>query len=392
MYSKTQFAHLLEGLPRGVFDKLVRKNHADKYSKGFRCWDQFVALSYAQFTRCRSLRELESSFNAQAAHHYHLGTRPIKRSTLADANAKRDSRIYEAACQHLLQGVHRGLRRELGNMLYLMDSSPIVLEGNGFDDWAGAYRNHRKQGLKLHMMIEAHNESIPCYTKITGMQVSDIRIGQRIPLTSEATYVFDRGYYSYNWWYRIDQLQSTFVTRLKSNANITVQCQHLVAASAQNILADETIQLNNRYVKAQTEKNLYHNKPLRRITVKNDSRLPPLVIVTNDFDRSASEVAALYKKRWEIELFFKWIKQNLRLKHFLGRSENAVKIQIYISLISYLLLYLYRKKHGITMSMKLLLSTLKVSLFQRKRTEDTLARRRSRWRAEIASLQGSFAF
>ena len=390
MYSKTLFGHLLEELPRGAFEKLVAQVNADKYTKGFRSWDQLIAMIYAQVTDCKSLRELEAGFNAQTAHHYHLGTRPIKRSTLADANARRNSDLFAHTCNWLMLGVHRKLKHELKEMLYLLDSSPIHLKGLGFDDWACSYRNNVSQGLKLHMMIEGHGAT-PTFATLTGAQVSDIKTGREIKFENDATYVFDKGYYDYNWWHEIQEVGSKFVTRLKKNANVSLQQKHEIPADDGLILEDATIQFNNRYVKNRTQKNAYYQKSLRRITVNRPDKETPLILITNDFERSAEEIAALYKKRWDIELFFKWIKQNLKIKRYLGRSENAVKIHIYSALISYLLLQLYQKKHRIKTSLKLCMSALRVGLFQRVETEQRLAQRERRWRQTLQDIQPSLA-
>ncbi len=287
MYSKTQFGQLLEGFSRGSFEKLVSRQQADKYSKGFRCWDQYVAMLYAHVSGCKSLRELECSFNAQAAHHYHLGTRTIKRATLADANSKRSSGLFGRVCQQLIAGAHRTLKRELSELLYLMDSSAFVLQGLGFDEWAGPYRNHKKQGLKLHFMMEAHSAT-PRFVDITPMQVSDVKIGRRMPVETGATYVFDKGYYDYNWWHEIDQNDAKFVTRLKKNANISVLERYSTARQDTHIIEDAAIRFNNRHVKSGTEANRYFTTPVRRIKVKKPDKKDSLILVTNDFDSTGA--------------------------------------------------------------------------------------------------------
>lgn len=391
MYSKTQFGQLLEGFPRGAFEKIVATEGADKYSKGFRSWDHYVAMMYGHLSGCKSLRELETGFNAQTPHHYHLGTGPIKRSTLSDANAKRSSQLFNRVCKQLMTRVHRTLKHELSELLFLLDSSAFVLQGPGFDEWAKHYRNNLKQGIKLHLILEGHHGS-PSFSQITAMQVSDIKIGRQIPIEPGATYVFDKGYYDYNWWHQIHQQSATFVTRLKKNANIRVVKQLRVATKDSQIIEDSAICFNNRYVKSQTEKNQYYSTPLRRIEVKRPDKNTSLILVTNDFDRSADDIAALYKKRWDIELFFKWIKQNLRIKHFLGRSENAVKIQIYTALISYLLLQIFQQKEGVHLSLKLCLATLRVGLFQRVKTERIVSDREKRRREQMRKIQPELAF
>jgi IS4 transposase len=386
MYSKTQFRQLLEGLPRGVFEKQVAKLDADKYNKGFRSWDQLIAMLFGHLSDSKSLRELEAGFNAQAAHHYHLGTRPIKRSTLADANAKRSCELFASISNAMVHSMHRKVKRELKQLLYLLDSSPISLQGHGFDHWAHQYKSNVGQGLKLHMAIEAH-EATPAFVMITGAQVSDIKIGRTIPVEKGATYVFDKGYYDYNWWHQIEERKSKWVTRLKKNANVSVQHYHAIPAQDSQILEDAAIQFNNRYVKSRTENNAYYKQNIRRVIVNRPDKSTPLILVTNDFERSAEEIAALYKKRWDIELFFKWIKQNLKIKRFIGRSENAVKTQIYTAIISYLLLQLHQQKHNIKTSLKLCLSALRVGLFQRVETEQIIAKRQRRRRMEMQKSQ-----
>ena len=235
MYSKTRFGQILKGLPRGEFNRLVEKHQTNKFSKGFKSWDQLVSMVYSQLSNCKSLRELEESFNSQALHHYHLGTRAIKRSTLAEANTKRTSELFADVCNLLIQNAHRKSKRELKEMLYLLDSSPIVLKGLGFDTWTSSLRNNRFQGLKLHLMIEGTG-SIPSYMNMTGAQVSDIKEGREIPLESNATYVFDKGYYDYNWWFKIDEIGSRFVTRIKKNANVSVEELHEIPEGEDLIL------------------------------------------------------------------------------------------------------------------------------------------------------------
>ena len=390
MYSKTRFRTVLEGLPRGVFDHLVHDLNADKYNKGFSRWDQLLAMIFAQLSGVKSLRELESAFNGQAMHHYHLGTGSIKRSTLADANANRDSNIFAAVCNHLMKGVHRKLRKELGDMLYLLDSSPIHLTGFGFDDWASQYRSNVSQGLKLHLMLEARHP-LPVFAQITEAQANDLKIGRKIPLESGATYVFDMGYCDYNWWCQIEEIGSSFVTRLKKNANVRVCHHYPIPPEAEGILEDVEIMMNNRYVKGRTENNAYYGKPLRRVTVDRPDKDTPMILVTNNFELSAEEIAELYKKRWGIELFFKWIKQNLKIKSFLGRSENAVKTHIFTALITYLLLQLYQQKQDQSTSLKLCLSTLRFSLFQRIETEQVLHKRERQRRDYLDEIQPQLA-
>ncbi|HEY9017130.1 IS4 family transposase [Thiomicrospira sp.] len=389
MYRNTRFGQIMEGLPRSRFEKIVREENADKYCKGFRRWDQMTAMIFNQLSGANSLRELEAGFNSQSHYHYHLGTHSIKRSTLADANNKRSSDIFARVCTELIQYAHGSIKRELKALVYLLDSSPIFLSGPGFDEWAKPHRTKITQGLKLHLMLE-QQARLPVYAMISPANDSDILHGRKIDIEPGATYVFDKGYYDYNWWKRINDQGAHFVARLKKNAAVAATEQHAINKDSQkNILEDTTIRFTRKVVGTKSLPNPYLNTPARRVTVNRPDKDTPMVLITNDFTRSAEEIAALYKKRWDIELFFKWIKQNLKIKRFLGRSENAVRTQIYIALITYVLLYLYRKSNKINDVFSLCLSTLKTGLFQRPETEYQIALRRRREREEWFRLQGA---
>lgn len=386
MYRNTRFGELMKVFPRGVFNKLVREHESDKHSKGFRSWDQLIAMIYGQLSDCRSLRELEVAFNSHCAHHYHLGTRSIKRSTLADANAKRDEGLYKALCQQLLQRAHGKVKSEIDSMLYLLDSTPIPLKGLGYDTWASAQRTHRTQGLKVHMLY-CPDKAVPVYSQITAPNVNDIEDARNMKIEHGATYVFDKGYCDYNWWYQLEQAGTAFVTRFKNNAALTATKVLAVPdADCGHILADEQVVFKNRTPGGKRRN--HYAVPLRRISVAREGK-EPLMLATNDFKRSAAKIADLYKARWQIELFFKWLKQNLKIKCFFGRSENAVRAQIYIALITYLLMWFYRARHGITDSLKECAVLLSAALFQRPETEYQVWRRRQRWRDEFLARQGT---
>lgn len=377
MYRNTRFHEVLKGLPRGIFENAVEQHAADKYSKGFRRWDQFLAMVYAQLTGSRSLREVEAGFNSQSTHHYHLGSRPIKRSTLADANAKRDAELFQQLCERLLLQVHRQARRACQSMLYLLDSTPIPLKGQAYETWAGAHKTHRTQGLKAHVML-ATATTTPVFLDITHPNVNDIEVGRNISIHHGATYVFDKGYCHYNWWYQIHQSQAYFVTRFKANAGLIVLSQQPIAKQVgHTILKDERVRFKNRQPGGHRI-NHYHGTTLRRVVVARPNKATPLVLATNDLERSAEEIAELYKQRWEIELFFKWLKQNLRIKKFLGYSENAVRTQIYIAIMTYLLVYMMKQRERFEGSLTTFLVTLKSCLFQRAQTEYQMYRRRRR--------------
>ncbi len=388
MYANTPFRELMKPLSRPEFARLVSECGNDKHTKGFGSWDQLAAMVYAQITKCGSLREIEAGFNAQDHHHYHLGTRTIKRSTLAEANQKRNPELFAKVCTRLMQKLDRKTRRECKEMLYLLDSTSITLKGLGYDDWAKPMRSSRIQGLKLHTMLIA-DQNLPVYANITSAKVNDIVDARTMPIESSATYVFDKGYCDYNWWHKINESQALFVSRFKTNAALTAVEDLSVPEEGQaKILADEVVLFRNRHPRGGCINR--YEKPLRRITVKREDKENPLILATNDFQRSAAEIAELYKTRWQIEIFFKWIKQNLKLKKFIGRSENAVRIQIYTAIIAYLLVMLYA--HGHQTGLKQELEILRSTLFQRMRTEAYLADKRRRTRRQLEKLQPRLPF
>jgi IS4 transposase len=375
----------MKGLPRGVFERSVQTHKADKHSKGFRCWDQLLALLYGQLSGVSSLRELEQGFNSQFTHHYHLGTGSIRRSTLAEANAKRKPEVFAEVVRALMSQAKRALRREGERLLYLLDSSPITLKGLGFDDWTSRNRTRRTQGIKLHLLY-AQEEAVPVWQSITAPNVNDCTEGLRIELQANVMYVFDKGYCDYNWWHRIDQAKAYFVTRFKSNAGLVVErVQPIAPAAAASILADEIVRFKHKHPSGGRRN--HYAQALRRIVVARPDHPRPLVLATNDLESPALAIAQCYKRRWDIELFFKWIKQHLKIKRFLGRSENAVRIQILTALIAYLLLALYRKTHGITKSLWHLLAELRATLFQRPGSEAEQYRRRREQLLELSTRQ-----
>lgn len=387
MYRDTRFAEILKGLPRSVFDKHVRRLDADKHCKGFRAWDQLIALMYAQISGATSLREVETGFNSQKRHHYHLGTRAVRRSTLADANHKRPAALFESLCQHLMAKAGRRFRQDVGDFLYLLDSTPIPLKGLGYDDWTKDNHSHRTQGLKVHVLMTP-DTCTPLESIITAPNVNDIEVGRQIPVEKGQTYVFDKGYCDYNWWYQIHCSGAYFVTRFKSNAGVDIQEERtLNEREHPQILDDQLVSFRNKRPGGKRI-NQYHGTPLRRVTVKREDGRPPLVLATNDQETPAHIIAERYKARWGIELFFKWLKQNLKIRKFLGRSENAVKIQIFTALITYLLLQINHALSATPDSLRHYLTELRAGLFQRRETDHELLIRRRRNQFEWQRVQG----
>ncbi|MFT7556840.1 MAG: putative transposase, partial [Planctomycetota bacterium] len=366
MYTNTRFGELLKALPKNTFQGYVEQHQSDKHNKGFASWDHLVSMIYAQLSGSRSLRELEVSFNSLSAHHYHLGCGSVKRSTLSDANSKREASVFESFCNALLLQAHGKLRRDVKDLLYLLDSSPICLFGRGYE-WTKGQSMPHVPGLKLHLLY-APDAMLPCSAQVTRSTVNDLTYGQGIEIEPGAKYVFDKGYCDYNWWYSIDQAGAYFVTRLKKNAAIKVTGSNTIPDENQAVIvSDELIKFKNR--RPGGGRINQYVTPLRRIVVHREDHEEPIVLVTNRMKAPAIEVADDYKRRWAIELWFKWIKQNLKIKQFLGRSENAVKIQLLIALITYLLAYQYRQLSGSSQSFYLWLAELKSTLFQRPKLE-----------------------
>mgnify|MGYP005755765997 CR=1 FL=1 len=391
MFSISRFQRVMQGLPRGSFQSVVDQHEGDKHTKGFGCLGLLAAHVFGHLSGSRSLRDLEIGFNAHPAQRYHLGIGPhgVRRTTLADASAKRNPAVFEQTARMLMAAASRKIRRQGEECLMLLDSTSFTLKGPGFE-WAKQSATRNTQGLKLHIVYDL-GKSTPVLGEITAANVNDVTQALGIPLARGATYVFDKGYCDYNWWARFDEQDAKFVTRLKSNAKVEVVGPKWVPEQGPSlVIADEVVRFSNKNPGA-GRKNRY-TANVRRVIVHRPTHDTPLVLVTNDMERTATEVAECYRARWQIELFFKWIKQNLRIKAFLGRSENAVRIQILCALIAYLLAALYRDSQAPAQSMLRVLNELRVTLFQRPSVEEAVYRRRAEARVTQAAVQpGLFA-
>jgi len=387
MYSKSRLSSLLEFIPWETFTELTEQFKTDRYTKKFDTRSHLISHIAGQLMGCRSLRELQTAYNSQSHEHYHLRSSDIKRSTLAEANQKRDAGVFESLCKVMLGTVHRKLRKQIKEQLYLLDSTSITLSGLGYDDWTLSNKTQRTQGIKCHILYASEAQA-PVYAHVTAANVNDIEDAKRLIIENGATYVFDKGYYDYNWWWKITQSGAYFVSRFKYNAGlIDHQPYENGHKNSPNILCDETVRLKYKHLGHSRRLNQYQN-PLRKVTVRREGKRP-LVLVTNDFSKSADQIAELYKTRWEIELFFKWLKQNLKIKKFWGQSENAVRIQLFTALITYLLVHMFHQSQKMTMSLKLFVTLLSTSLFQRPETEYALAKRKRKKREQYSLLQGS---
>jgi len=360
MKKYTIFQSLLKPLTEQLIAEAVKRFNTDRYSKGFKTRDHLMAMIFVQVNQIKSLRELEISFNSQTALKRLLDIAKLNRSTLSDANNRRTADCFLWVAQHLMSALSRKIRKELGRVVRLLDSSPIQLKGWGYE-WAKENRTLRNQGLKLHIEYDLQ-WGMPVRMMTSHPTRNDCTMGQGWPLIASTIYVFDKGYCDYNWWWKIKQKEAFFVTRLKENAAIEMVEER--KAEGESILEDNLIKFKNKCPRG-GKKNLYV-EPLRRIIVKRENGKRPLVIVTNLLDMTAECVANLYKDRWEIELFFKWIKQNLKIKKFLGRSENAVKVQLAIAIITYLLVVLFKNLFKKSLSLQHTLIWVRHNLVTKK--------------------------
>jgi hypothetical protein len=341
-HKNSVFHALMQYVPWGYFEQLVDENEGDKGVRKLTSRDHFGSVLYGQLSGASSLREIEGALHSHRARLYHVNVKPVKRSTLADANASRPAAIFTELFMRLMMQAHRGLRRSLEETVYLIDSTSLRLSELS-KDWARF--SSGVCGAKAHVIYDA-DAACPIYMAVTAANVNDITAAQAMPIEAGASYVFDLGYYDYNWWAGLDAAGCRIVTRFKSNTPLRVIEDRAVAEGGA-ILSDRIGYLPAR--QAKNRKNPF-GEPVREVRVRIETG-KILRILSNDLDASAEEIAELYKRRWEIELFFRWIKQNLKIKKFLGTSENAIRIQIAVALIAYLLLRLAHaaQKGGLTL-------------------------------------------
>jgi len=355
---------LLKQVPWSRFEELVDEHETDARVRTLSTKTQLVALLYGQLSGAQSLREIEAGMASHSARLYHLGAREVSRSTLADANALRSHEVFTGLFRHMAASLGRGFRRSTAEAVRLIDSTGVRLAGVAAE-WA----RFSKQacGAKAHIIYDPDAEA-PVYLEVTPAKVNDITAAQKMPLEPCATYVFDLGYYHYAWWAKLDEAHCRIVTRLKKNTPLAVLAERALPPGSA-LLYDRIGRLPERL--SATRKNPF-DRPVREIGVTlDDGKI--LRVVTNDLLAPAQEIADLYKRRWAIELFFRWIKQTLRIGHFLGRSENAVRIQIACALIAYLLLRLANHAVKIVQSPLAFARLVRANLMHRRRLDRLLA-------------------
>jgi hypothetical protein len=354
------FAQLMQHLPLTTFRRCVARYNGEYRIQQFSCLDQYLCLAFAQLTWRESLRDIEACLRAQSSKLYHLGFRSaIARNTLANANAVRDWRIYADFAQHLI-GIARRLYAndllalDLDETVYALDSTTIDLCLSVFP-WA-PFRS-TKAAVKLHTLLDLRG-SIPSFIFISDGKMHDVNILDQLVPEAGAFYVMDRGYLDFERLAHLDDAGSFFVTRAKSNLKARRRYSRPVDRST-GLICDQTVLLTGFYSRQGFD------RPLRRIKFNDPQTGKRLVFLTNNFALDALTIAKLYKYRWQVELFFKWIKQHLRIKAFFGTSENAVKSQIWIAVSVYVLVAIVKKRLALPATLYEILQILSLTLFEK---------------------------
>ena len=361
MYTgRTLFAQLMDFLPWTIFARIVERYGGDRYVKSLRCTEHFRVMAFAQLTYRESLRDIEACLSAQASKLYHMGFRePIRRSTLSDANEARDWRIYADFAQVLIRQARQlyaadSFGVELADTVYALDSTTIDLCLSVFP-WAPFRAT--KAAVKMHTLLDLRG-AIPSFLHISDGKLHDVNVLDLLIPEAGAIYVMDRGYLDFERLHLLHQAGAFFVTRAKSN----LDARRLYSAPtdrASGIICDQTIALNGYYSRQ------HYPDHLRRIRLRDPESIRTLMFLSNQFALPAITICALYKARWHVELFFKWVKQHLRIKRFYGTSENAVKSQIWIAVSVYVLVAIVKKRLNLEASLYTLLQILSVTLFEK---------------------------
>lgn len=367
-HGKYVFSQLFEFLPKYEFEKCVARYQGNYKVKGFTCWIQFLTMSFGQLTNRESLRDTVQCLSAHQPKLYHLGIRyPVNLSTLALANENRNWRIYADFAQVLLGKARQlYLTDDFGmdtpNRVYALDATTIDLCLSVF--WWASFRS-TKAAVKLHTLLDLRG-NLPTFIHISDGKMHDVKILDELIFEPLAIYLMDKGYLDFERLYRIDQARAFFVTRAKTNLAFAYLDSRKVD-KAIGLRCDQTIKLTTYY-----SKKGYPEK-LRRIKYFDKEQEKTYVFLTNNFEIEAFEVALLYKHRWQIELFFKWIKQHLKIKKFWGESENAVKTQIWIAICNYLMMAIIKKELKIEKSLYEILQIISVSIIDKTQLNQLLS-------------------
>ena len=339
-HQNTIFRQVTGNLPWRRLDALIAEHRADRGVRSLSTRDMLLTLLFAQLSGTRSLRDIQAVTDSHQARRYHAGLCQVKRSTLSDALASRPVGVFTGVLSTLMARIGRKHRQELAACVRLIDSTTIRL-----NRLSAAWSRFSADlcGVKAHVVYDPDADH-PLYLGITPARTNDITAAKAMPVEAGATYVFDLGYYDYGWWAKLDAAGCRIVTRLKANTPLHDVREHAVPPGVAHILSDRTGFLPGRLAYSR------HNpmrQAVREVRVTTETG-KVLRVLTNDLDATAEEIAALYKRRWAIELFFRWIKQMLKLTHFQGTSENAVRIQITVAMIAFALIKLAHKGHEAT--------------------------------------------
>lgn len=363
---KYVFAQIVEFLPQRVFDRFVEKYDGNKWVKHFSCWNQLLCMLFGQLTNRDSLRDLIVALDAHSNKSYHLGFGiSVTRSNLAKANETRNSKIFEAFAYHLIAIARRKRANndfEIKGKIYAFDSSTIDLCLSVF--WWATFRK-TKAGIKLHTLFDITTQ-IPAFVHITPATMNDMKAMDFLVYEQNAFYIFDRGYVDYTRLYKITVHSAFFVIRAKSNIKFN-RMYSLKIDKSTGVLCDQIGKLKGFYVSKQ------YPEKLRRVKFYDKETKRTFVFLTNNFHVTSDQVALLYKNRWQIELFFKWIKQHLKIKSFWGTSENAVRIQIYSAIITYCLVAIVGKELKIERSTYEILQVIGISLLDKTPVNELFA-------------------
>ena len=330
-YEPTVFNQLFNFIPRHTFQKSADRLGADRYAKSFKAWQQFLLLLYAQATGKQTLRDIIGGLQVHSPRLYHLGLRPVPRSTISDGLERRNCELFEDLFYDMVRRTAQLAPKhkfKFNNPLYSIDASTIDLCLSVFD-WA-KFRK-QKGAIKLHCQLD-HNGHIPVFAHISDGKMHDVKAAKELfSITPDSIYCVDKGYIDFEWLYSIHKTGAFFVTRAKTNMDFRIAGQHSKGGK-KGVLSDRIIRLNGQ---ASSRK---YPARMRLISFKDEETGKMYQFITNNFRLAAATIAAIYKQRWQIELFFKWVKQNLKIKTFLGTSKNAVMAQLWTAMIYYLLL------------------------------------------------------
>jgi IS4 transposase len=362
-HHNTVFHDVLKLVPWHRFEALVEEHDTDARVRRLSTKAQFVALLYGQLSGASGLREIVTGLSSHTARLYHLGAASVRRSTFSDANTSRPFAVFADLLALMMKQAHRGLRRKLTEAVYLIDATGVRLNGRSAD-WAQF--SGRVCGAKVHVVYDAAADR-PIYAAVSAANVNDISAAHQMPIEPGATYVFDLGYYDYGWWAALDSAGCRIVTRFKTNTPLAM-VEELPVTPASNILSDRIGFLPAR--QARSRRNPMPDA-VREVRIMTETG-KVLRILSNDLDAPAEELADLYRRRWAIELFFRWVKQTLKITRFVGTSENAVLIQIAVALIAFLLLRLAQAAQQAVRSPLVFARLVRTNLMHRRSLDNLL--------------------